>query len=488
MGFVGQRAKRDRGRAAVRTVLALVLALTVFETGLPARPARAAGSASGGSGNATGTAPANASNIVLILSDDQRWDTLWSMPNVRSEIASHGVTFANGFVVNPSCCPSRATTLTGGYSHTTGVYTNRSRQPYGGFPAFRDASTIATALQAAGYRTGLFGKYLNGYTGTYVPPGWDRWFAPTDGTYYNYEATRDGVSVSFGSDPADYSTDVYGAAAVNFIENTAASTPLFLYYSPIAPHRPAIPAPGDADAFSNLPRWRPRSYNERDVSDKPAYVRGQERLDGKRRSAIEAFRRDQYRTLLELDRQVGAIVSALDATNRLATTLLVYASDNGMLWGEHRLTGKGVPYEESIRVPMVVRYDPLISQQRTDRHLVLNLDLAPTFAAVAGTDLPNADGRSLLPLLSRTSRRWRRQFLVEHLNLGGHGPPTYCAVRGRRYAWIEYGNGEKELYDLRKDPFELRNRATSPRYGSERRHLKRTLRRLCQPPPPGYSV
>lgn len=485
MGFVGQRATRDRRRAAARTVLALVVAMTAFETGLPAR---AAGSGSGGSGDAAGTARANAPSIVLILSDDQRWDTLWSMPNVRSEIVSRGVTFTNGFVVNASCCPSRATTLTGEYSHTTGVYTNHSKRPYGGVLAFRDASTIATALQGAGYRTGLFGKYLNGYRGTYVPPGWDRWFASTHGTYYNYDANRDGVDVTFGSDPADYSTDVYGSAAVNFIENTDPSTPLFLLFSPNAPHRPATPAPGDDDAFSTLDRWRPPSYNERDVSDKPAYVRRQERLSRTRRAAIDAFRRDQYRTLISLDRQVGAIVAALDAANRLSTTLLAYSSDNGMLWGEHRLTGKGAPYEESIRVPMVLRYDPLIAEPRTDRHLVLNLDLAPTFAAAAGTDLPDAEGRSLLPLLSGTSPRWRSQFLIEHLNLNELGLPTYCAVRSKRYAWIEYGSGEKELYDLRRDPFELKDRAASPRYRSQRRHLKRALRRLCQPPPPGYSV
>jgi N-acetylglucosamine-6-sulfatase len=485
---MGGRTQRSGGRSGARIVLAFVVVMTGSEAWFPARLASAAGQGAGQRyASASETAPPTVPNIVLILSDDQRWDTLWSMPNVRSEIAAHGVTFSNGFVVNASCCPSRATILTGQYSHTTGVYTNQSKQPYGGFAAFRDDSTIATALQAAGYRTGLFGKYLNGYHSTYVPPGWDRWFASTGGLYYRYDANRDGTLLTFGSDPADYSTDVFGNASVNFIEQTDPSTPLFLLFSPHTPHRPATPAPGDETAYSTLEPWRPLSYNERDVSDKPLYVRRQGRFDRTRKAAIDAFRKDQYRTLIDLDRQVGAIVDALDSTGRLRNTLLVYTSDNGMLWGEHRLTGKGVPYEESIRVPLVLRYDPLITQPRVDGHFVLNLDLAPTFAAAAGTGLPDADGRSLLPLAAGLSPRWRKQFLVEHLNLRGAGTPTYCAVRTGRYAWIDYGSGEKELYDLRYDPFELTNRSTSPRYRAPRLRLRRRLRHLCKPPPPGYT-
>ena len=116
------------------------------------------------------------SNVVLILTDDQRWDTLWAMPTVTREIADRGITFANGFVSNPLCCPSRASILTGQYSHSTGVYTNHGGDLSGGFRAFRDRSTIATWLHEVGYRTAMYGKYLNGYTASYVPPGWDTWF------------------------------------------------------------------------------------------------------------------------------------------------------------------------------------------------------------------------------------------------------------------------------------------------------------------------
>jgi N-acetylglucosamine-6-sulfatase len=486
---VGLGARRDGERPVARTVLAVAVAVMGFGTGFPTRSASAAGDGSGRRDDSAGTARSNAPDIVLILTDDQRWDTLWSMPHVESDIVSRGVTFSNGFVVNASCCPSRATTLTGKYSHTTGVYSNHEKQPYGGFPAFRDGSTIATALQDAGYRTGLFGKYLNGYEHAYIPPGWNRWFASyKGGAYYDYDANREGDELSFGSEPADYSTDVFGRAAVDFIERTDPSTPLFLYFSPHAPHKPATPAPGDEGAFSSLDRWRPPSHNERDVSDKPGYVRNRPRLDREHKAAVDAFRRDQYRSLIDVDRQVGEIVDALASTNRLSNTLLVFTSDNGMLWGEHRLTGKGVPYEESIRVPFAVRYDPLVTGQRVDDHLVLNLDLAPTFAAAGGTDLPRAAGRSLLPLLSGGGRRWRSHFLIEHLNLNDSGVPTYCAIRSERYAWIEYGNGEKELYDLRKDPFELRNRATSSGYRTARQRLKRNLRHLCDPAPPGYRV
>jgi len=148
-------------------------------------------------------------DIILILTDDQRFDTLWAMPTVRSQLVAKGVSFSNGYVSNPVCCPSRSSTLTGQYSHTTRVYTNHPKEPFGGFPAFDDRSTVATWLQQAGYRTALMGKYLNGYGESYVPPGWDRWFVTWDeGAYFDYSANDDGVIRNFGADPKDYGTDV----------------------------------------------------------------------------------------------------------------------------------------------------------------------------------------------------------------------------------------------------------------------------------------
>ena len=338
-------------------------------------------------------------SIVLILTDDQRSDTMWAMPTVRGELAGKGIMFENGYVSNPLCCPSRASILTGQYSHSTGVYTNQGRQPFGGFQAFDDRSTIATWLQEAGYRTAMLGKYLNGYEEPYVPPGWDHWFATyVNGAFYRYRVTDDGLIKRYGSGRHDYGTDVLAGEAVRFIGSTPADTPLFLYFAPHAPHEPAIAAPGDRHTFSDLSRWRPPSFDEADVSDKPAYIRNQ-LLDAGSRAEIDAFRRRQYRSLLAVDRAVSDIIQALEESGRLANTLIVFTSDNGMVWGEHRWGTKLVPYEESIRVPYVVRYDAGIPSARTDERLVVNIDLAPTFAALAGIPAPGAEGESLLPLL-----------------------------------------------------------------------------------------
>jgi N-acetylglucosamine-6-sulfatase len=430
-------------------------------------------------------------NIVFIVTDDQRWDTLWSMPAVQRELVHRGVTFENGFVSNPLCCPSRASILTGEYSHSTGVYTNKERSPYGGFGAFDDRSTIATWLDDAGYRTGMFGKYINGYPGGYVPPGWDRWFATFDNKgYYDYLATNgDGVVTRYGSRPGDYGTTVIGEQAAQFIENTPPSDPVFAYVAPHAPHAPATPGPGDEKAFSKLEPWRPPSYDEADVSDKPRYIRDRSRLDGRDQAKLDDFRLDQYRSLLAVDRAVRDVMAALADTGRLSQTLVVFTSDNGILWGEHRWQKKAVPYEESIRVPFVVRYDPLVRRDRVDEHLVVNIDLAPTAADAAGVAAPGADGASLLPLLAKGKAAWRSSFLLEHLGDHDSGAPTFCGVRTTTLVYVYYATGEEELYDLRADPYELSNIVeTQPGNGGpELQSMRRLLSDLCSPAPPGLT-
>jgi len=425
---------------------------------------------------------------VLILTDDQRYDTLWSMPTVQSELVAKGIEVTNAYVSNPLCCPSRVTFLTGQYSHSTGVYHNHPGEPYGGFPAFHDGSTIATWLHDAGYLTGLFGKYLNGYTGTYVPPGWDRWFVTYDGgAYFDYTASTDGRLATYGSEPSAYGTAVLGRQVTRFIRSTEAAQPMFLYVAPHAPHEPAVPAPGDEKAFANLSEWRPPSYDEADVSDKPGYIQRKTRLEESHVTHIDRFRLDQYRSLLSLDRAVGEILDALSDTGRLSNAVIVFTSDNGMLWGEHRWHTKVVPYEESIRVPFVVRADALISSPRTDSRFVLNVDLAPTFAQLAGVGAPGAEGRSLLPLLTSAAVPWRTDFLLEHLETKDFGVPTYCGVHSRRYAYVNYVTGEEELNDLVRDPLELKNRAKDPAYRDERGALRDRLVQLCSPRPPGFS-
>ena len=433
------------------------------------------------------TASDPAPDIVLIVSDDQRFDTLWAMPILGERLAALGVTFPDAFVTNPLCCPSRASILTGNYSHTHLVY--RQEPPFGRFEWFDDHSTLATWLHDAGYRTGLFGKYLDGYqhaavTG-YVPPGWDRWVAFVHSAQVDYSLTFDGDVRSYGHGPADHATEVLADQVVRFIRGS--SGPLFVEFAPSVPHAPAIPSPGDEDAFADLEPARPPSFDEADVSDKPAWVRALPPLSSAQISAIDAFRQDQYRSLLGLDRALGRILDALKETGRLDNTLIVFTSDNGILHGEHRWTKKEAPYEEAIRVPLVMRWDAAGWGAGTEMPgtLALNIDLAPTIADAAGIPHPVTDGRSLLPVLAGNAR-WRSDFLVEHLE-GTNPIPTYCAVRSERWMYVRYTTGEEELYDLREDPYELENLAANPADRQVLEGRRARLRELCSPVPPGYG-
>ena len=429
-------------------------------------------------------------NIVLILTDDQRWDSLWAMPKVQAMLMDHGMTFQQSYVANPACCPSRASILTGEGSGTTDVWANSG--PHGGFHRFDDRSTIAVWLHDAGYETALMGKYLNGYTdrhASYVPPGWDTWDAFSSnsgqGNYFNYDLDQNGVVRYYGSAPADYSTDVLAGDAQRFILGANPTSPIFLYLATRAPHQLAIPAPRDRDAFRLLPGRRPPSYNEADVSDKPAYIRSLPRLGPAGIEKYDTQERNADETLLAVDDLVGKVVRALAESSRLSNTLIMFASDNGVLFGEHRWVGKWVPYEESIRVPTVVRYDPLTTTPRTDAsHLVLNLDWAPTFAALAGVPDPGAQGSSLLPLIAGTPVPWRTRFLIDHLE-SVEGIPSYCGVHTERYVYVKYTDtGEEELYDLRRDPYELQNAVNDPADARVLADLRLAELRLCHPPPP----
>jgi N-acetylglucosamine-6-sulfatase len=429
-------------------------------------------------------------NIVLILTDDQRWDSLWAMPKVRRLLAGPGVRFTNAFAVNPLCCPSRASILTGKYSHGTGVYTNFP--PTGGFPAFDPSTTIATVLDERGYETALMGKYLNGYLGTDVPPGWDRWAAfngPKGGvSFFDYTMSLDGVERSFGSAPSDYSTDVLARRAARFIRD--AGGPFFLYFAPSAPHMPALAPPRDADALPSIAPSRPPSFNEPDFSDKPRWLRSTPRYDDGLVDREDEIRTKQLRSLPAVDDAVERIVDALRAAGELDRTMIVFASDNGFLHGEHRLGGKQAAYEESIRVPMILRYDALTAGRGPDPRIALNIDLAPTFAEAAGTHLDGADGRSLLDLLRHPSRTGRRWFLIEHVqDESRYLPriPTYCGVRSARWKYVEYADGSRELYDLVADPYEQRNLVDDQSSAAAFQVASAQLRRLCDPPPPGFS-
>ncbi len=429
-------------------------------------------------------------NIVIVLTDDQRADATDHMETVHDRLARYGVTFENAFVSNSLCCPSRTTLLTGRYSHGTGVWSNR--RPFGGWATFRklgaERRTIAVALRAAGYRTSFVGKYLNGYVGKTIPPGWDEWRSFSYGWgYFGYTLNLNGKLMRYGRSPKDYSTDVLARLASDFIRRSATSSrPFLLFFAPAAPHSPATPAPRHAHIHLGLePFWSP-SFGE-DISDKPRYM---QRSPQDFTQSGQDFRVHQYRSLLAVDEAVDRLLNALRDTGKLHNTVVVFTSDNGVEWGEHGFPAarKSVPHEASIRVPLVVRYDPLTRSRRTDRHLVTNLDIAPTLASLAGIRF-GAQGLSLAPLLKgRPNAAWRKQFLVE--NMGGEtaaaGIPTYCGVRTERFLYALYATGEHELYDLDADPYQLANLAGDRSSRPARRLLLRRVRRLCYPLPPGF--
>lgn len=425
-------------------------------------------------------------NIVLIVTDDQRFDTLRVMPEVRRLLVSRGMTLRRAIVTNPLCCPSRATILTGRYSHTTGVYTNSAGAPNGGWPAFQpsESDTIATALDAVGYRTALIGKYINGYGGeaAYVPPGWDRWFAFLGpGKYYNYSIYDDQRGrVDYAREPRDYSTDVIRKHAVSFIRNTPAGEPLFLVVTPFAPHGSFIPAPRHKGDLSTASVSLGPAVNEADVSDKPAYIQERGLVDP---SSLHTRTRRQWETLLAVDELVSRIMSTLAETGRGDDTLVIFTSDNGLSNQEHRWMGKHVPYEESIRVPMIVTLPGQIPADTVSGALVSNVDLAPTIADFAGTSI-SADGVSMRPLLTDLSSSVRDSVLLEHIE-AAPTVPTYCGVRTASFTFVHYTTGEEELYDLTKDPHQLQNVASArPNKAAQLRSLTESL---CQPLPPGFS-
>jgi arylsulfatase A-like enzyme len=252
-----------------------------------------------------------------------------------------------------------------------------------------------------------------------------------------------------------------------------------------------LPAPRDAGAAGDLEPWRPPSFNEPDVLDKPAWLSDQPALDAAEIAELDGLRRRQIETLRAMDDAVERIVATLKATGELGDTILLYVSDNGYLLGEHRLVGKAAPFEESIRVPFLLRYDALGEEASRISDPVLNIDVAPTIAELAAVEIADTDGRSLVPLLTDAGGWSREAFLVEHLgprgpSRGGSGIPTYCAVHTGRYLYVVYQRGVNDLYDLRMDPAQLDNLAPQT-HGRLERRLRTLLRSLCDPPPPGFD-
>jgi N-acetylglucosamine-6-sulfatase len=492
----------------------------------------AAGAGEYAAGESLDAATGHAPDIVVVMTDDQRWDTIASclpapglpggepsgtcpMPNLREHLVGPGVAFTQAFTTTAICCPARASFLTGNHAHTTQVLTNS--KPDGGYSAFRplEGSALPVWLDRAGYRTGLFGKYMNAYgrcasSPCRVPAGWDEWHAEMSSSDTRYR----GYTLNDNGRLNDYSTSYFtthlGQLTRNFILSAPADRPLFAFYAPVAPHHPATPAEGDGAAFGSMPPWRPVAYNEADVSDKPAWVRKLPQLGERGRAPRDAFYRDQMESLLEVDRQIGRIVQALQATGRLARTLLVFTSDNGLSWGEHRyFSKKSCPYEECHRVPMVVRYDPftagLAEAKRLDPDPVLTIDLAPTIAEVAGLrDTPAMEGRSFLRLLRGIQLvDWRTAMLGEdfgfRLKVGGEYVkiPVLRYIRtfpgdplGGQWKYVQLRSDPPttELYEERGDSAELASRHADPQLGQVRSALAGRLDRLAAVVPPRLAL
>ena len=414
-------------------------------------------------------------NIIFILSDDEDTALHANMPRTTALLHDMGTTFDNYFVTYSLCCPSRATTLRGQYPHSTKIEGNQP--PQGGWETFhalgRDSSTIATWLHAAGYRTAMFGKYLNGYQpAAGVPAGWSEWYVGGNAYRgYDYTLNENGTAVSYGHAPGDFLVDVIAHKAADVIRRSAADhTPVFLYVAPFTPHAPATAAPRHEALFANTTLPRSAAFNEADVSDKPAAVSRRPLLRPRMVTRLEDLYRRRLRSLQSVDDLVDSLVTALRQSGTLDNAYIVYTSDNGFHMGEHRLMqGKNTAYETDIRVPFVVR-GPGVPAGRHESALVLNNDLAPTFAAMAGVRPPDfEEGRSFLPLLATRPAAWgRAAFMIERR--GGRdaqeelgdgdlmpGANSFNAIRTRDHTWVEYATGERELYDLRRDPLQLDN-------------------------------
>ena len=491
-------------------------------------PTSAAG-AGPGVAEATAAAVPSRPNVVIVLADDldthsvQRMLNLGLMPKLKAGVIDAGTRFSNSFVTTSWCCPSRATLLTGLYSHNHRVLTNS--RPLGGVHRFDDSSTLATWLRRAGYRTGLVGKYFNNYgSGNdpttpvddpgYVPPGWSDWQGLMDKAtqglrsfqMYDYTINDNGTLVRHGTGAAAYQTDVLARRAREFIadaERSDDAQPFFLLVAPVAPHleepspvlsgcsdtewsnsiRPAPRHAGTLPASVHVPR--PPSFNEADLGDKPTWFRRVPALTPKDIGCLDRQYRDRLTSLRAVDDLVGTLVAALNEFGEWSRTVFIFTSDNGYFYGQHRLTDKVLGYEESIRVPLYIRA-PGFPRQVTTR-TALNNDIAPTVADLAGVSpgFP-VDGRSLLPLLRNPAEPdWRRRFLVEYLGPveTGRVPPRvpFSAARttaqsrstppNQFYVVWHDGLGSREFYDLASDRHQLASQHANPAWAPVRNAL-----------------
>ena len=474
-------------------VLAVLLAVAALA--LPARaPAR------------EGARP----NVVVVMTDDQTLADMEAMPETRRLVGDAGATFDEAYVSYPSCCPSRATFLTGQYAHNHDV--RSTTPPHGGVEALDADHTLPVWLEAAGYDTTHIGKYLNGYglrRKPNIPAGWTDWHGSVDkSTYqmYGYTLNENGVLRTYGDfyteDAALYQTDVLRDKALEVVRAHAGPEgdpdPFFLSLAFVAPHgevtepggttKPYVrPAPRHRGRFATVGIDSP-AFDELDVRDKPPAIQALPRVGpAARERVLESFRA-RREALLAVDEAMAALVGELERTGQLENTYVVFTSDNGFLQGEHRIPkGKFLAYDASSHVPLLVRGPGIAPGTVTDEP-VLNTDLAPTVLEATGARATlEMDGRSLLPFARDPLRRSARPLLHEGLVGGdvdrdGYRPPKrptrmnpYRAIRTSRFLLVQWRGGPRELYDLARDPFELDSVHRDPRYAATRSALSDEL-------------
>ena len=437
-------------------------------------------------------------NIVFISTDDQRADELWGMPSLQEKLVQQGTTFTNAYAPFPLCCPARASIMSGQYAHNHNVLSNGA--PLGGYQAFNKSSTLATWLKSAGYQTAFVGKYINDYglvKPVNVPPGWMDWHASVGGGDYFYSRLRESTGAAPVSNIYDgqYISDLYTDKAVDVINRRiTAQDPLFLWVSYYGPHEgtpaeaddpplgtPAV-APRHRNAFAATPLRKEEydpSFNEADVSDKPNYVKNRMRLTANTQTWLKEVYQQRLESLLAVDEGIARIFEAISASGELNNTIFVFTSDNGYMLGEHRIPlGKTLPYNPSARIPLVIRGPGFPAGVQRSQPAGLH-DLSPTFleAAQGTAGLPQ-DGISLFAIAADPAAHAKRQLVVEAgpRSTDATAPWFYRGIRSAKWVYINYEEtGEIEMYDLVKDPYQLKNVAADPAYSTQRAALARRL-------------
>jgi N-acetylglucosamine-6-sulfatase len=433
-------------------------------------------------------------NIVFVLTDDLSLNLLKFMPHVL-KMEHDGVTFSNYYVTDSLCCPSRASIFTGEFPHNTHVF--RNIEPDGGYRGFNahgnEQLSFAVALQRGGYKTAMLGKYLNGYLPAQngVAMGWSEWDVAGDGyREFHYSLNESGKLVHFGGEPADYLTDVLAGLAVKFIQQSA-SAPFFIEIGTFAPHAPYVPAPRDGHTFWGLRAPRNPAFNAKPTRGTIKWLKRYRPLSQADMASIDRDFRKRAQSVLAVDKMLGELEAAVAASGQQDNTYFFFSSDNGLHMGEYRLMpGKMTAFDTDVHVPLTVT-GPGVAHGRTIGAVVENTDLCPTFEDLAGVTHPDTiDGRSIVPLMTdKQVSEWRTLALIEHHRVLrripqegiSHGlakfwsmidpdakdpdeptirsgnPPSYEALRGPAFAYVEYEDGTREYHDIARDPYELHN-------------------------------